>query len=1162
MNIELTVDTRRIVHNSWTYENYGTADLLTVQGVTLTNLPASKSKTGSAFYQTARTKCFDIPVTYEIWIKFDVYVTNLSQRWRAYNDKGGSTNNKVDGICSQSDGTLSLFCYSESSIHQCTGAITKDTLQTYSLHMISGNPGLLRVDIEGSSYTEAHASRNINNGEPLNNIYLQSDGEGTFFSNVFITNGLRLEFDVKREVIFSVEFTVDVVKETGNNEYFASRANALKVWLPFDTSPTEDLYGNMWRTYGTPAIQDSELYLDGAKSYLKATSTITIELGTSPFTVCCWFSTTKSDANVLWRLGDYCVYISGGKLLWTDDQANLKGVTLQTNVADGEKHYLEVAFAIKKLSSARVANQVVFFLDGTQIARIDYSTSTYKVYYYTPYTANLTAYVGTSSGAVSFTGTLDEFQIYDGILLHTEDFTPPSAEYYAALLAALSSIPVNFLAETQRLIQNKVTATFLATRYVVTSTPWKYYSHGAADDLLICGTTVTDLPKTQSRTGTAYSQSLREKSFNIPPSNEIWLKFDFYNKGIVFAGNEQEYFIRCGIATLMSNLAFYGYEGNGLLGRYDVLKSDTLQTILLHLKAGTTDGIIEAWIDGEFVARHTGNVNGVVQGLFPATALDNISLQGARYSNIMVSNVQIGFEEGYCEITADLERVIKTHEIISIHCDTERRLPHKLTITPIDAPPEQIDTTGVQSISIDLAAQQLTDQLSFTWIHPAEIMEQIRGQYLDYKFDMRVKDITKIGVLRTCYCCSDIDELLYTQVQIGIKIPSVPMTTEEAEIWRALENAWYLEYFGVPKYLDDVDSEILSQIQTILSSAAKKFEVLAKIFGKCWVVQFEDFSSTVFFGRGVAYTFGDMIRELFGWTSRVPNLLINCYLRGDTLYAVQRGHEANVIDLTATKHTMPVVRENLMRLAWGSDADSYTITTTEPVYTPDEELEADNAAQNTPMTDEAITNKYDDDNLVTQTTIRDDETTTVIDYEYTTTASGRKLLVREITKVTDNDTGDTVEEREVIHEPLADSRSGQGLSVARDEDGETTASVVGQKPFTDKPTPWAKHVHMNGKWYTLTGEQEKEVTINGHALVDTSLPVTDFATKKKFSDAINWLNRKTQEVVSMDVYDFPHVIDFNDRIIFNGAVYFLESNTVTKTPRIVNKQSVRFVRWY
>lgn len=103
---------------------------------------------------------------------------------------------------------------------------------------------------------------------------------------------------------------------------------------------------------------------------------------------------------------------------------------------------------------------------------------------------------------------------------------------------------------------------------------------------------------------------------------------------------------------------------------------------------------------------------------------------------------------------------------------------------------------------------------------------------------------------------------------------------------------------------------------------------------------------------------------------------------------------------------------------------------------------------------------------------------------------------------------------------------------------------------------------MNGKWYTLTGEQEKEVTINGHALVDTSLPVTDFATKKNFSDAINWLNRKTQETISMDVYDFPHVIDFNDRIIFNGAEYFLESNTVTKTPRIVNKQSVRFVRWY
>lgn len=498
---------------------------------------------------------------------------------------------------------------------------------------------------------------------------------------------------------------------------------------------------------------------------------------------------------------------------------------------------------------------------------------------------------------------------------------------------------------------------------------------------------------------------------------------------------------------------------------------------------------------------------------------------------------------------------------INFPSDIMLQVAHRLISAPINSAGQLAETSGVQSIQIDLSAQQLTDRLSFTWTHPTKMFEQVRGQYLDYKFDMRIEDTTKIGILTTCHCCSGVDELLYMQAKTGVTPPRGLMTVEEATAWRAQENSWYLEYFGVPKYVDEVNPEMLSRISDTLKSAAKKVEVLARIFNKNWVILFEDFHSLVFFGRGISRTFGDMIRELFGWTSRAPNLMINCYIRGDTVYAIQRGHEANVIDLTGTKHTLPVVGEKLMRLAWGNDETSYTITTTEPVYTPDEELDANDAAKAEPMNDNSINNEYGDDNLVKRTTIRNDETTTVIDYEYQTASNGRKYLYKESTTVTDN-TGETIEEREVIHEPLAGGSSGQELSIAKDDSGETTASVVGQKPFTEKPTPWAKHAYMNGKWNTLTDVQKKEVTIRGTALVDTSLPVTDFATKKKFSDAINWLNRKTQETISMDVYDYPHVIDFNDRIIFNGNVYFLESNTVVKTPRIVNKQSVRFVRWY
>ena len=1190
---------------TWRYENAGTSTLLKVTANDLTNLPVTKSKTRIAFWQNQYAGIFDIPAERDIWIKFDMYYGGAD--WRIYSGTGYGTNGV--GI---EDGEVAF--YLEGSVIRwapISDIISRGEVKTFLLHLSLDEEGLAEeLWIDGVKYSREE-NIYVRDTENFGDLYFQSDDSTTFFSNVIISNrriGLGenvLGYNLTQAATFDTERQLETIGTIVKPKFDTERRIATGI------------NREACLTFPSGAI-----ILDAPTPNGAAVFTIEVAVATTSENgvIVCYPAAGKYiDFDIYLSSGEPCVYykadgalatgLSGGKIhriavvSYEDQSAEmyLDGVSVEH--LDGRGFYLSSVdfkvgssqinfYELRIWSTARTAEEIFSRIRGDEEG---------LVAWYLPEEGGLRDH------SVNLRTTRNE----DGTPIYSATFPPQKFDLEWIFKAPFP-----------------VSATFDVQREVVRY--WRYYNLGSEIYLLTQGTRIDNLPADKSKTGIAFYQTAKEKCFDIPASNDLWIKFDVYTTDLAtrwraFCTGDCLFGVR---SYDDGALGVFVYKTSTQLLVYDVIKEGELQTILMHITGASVEvwvdgggsnsyqngrGSAKLWIDGDY------SYNRDTDNTIYFASLGDFYLQSdgenTFFSNVIISDRQIGFDEGAqrftCEtertigvsgdLTADLVRevlapvrILKAVDLQRVvckqtvfnadiaallinklefdterlplryelfHCDLKRQLPHKLTITPIDVP-EQIDTTGVQSISIDLAAQQLTDQLSFTWIHPAEIMQQIRGQYLDYKFDMRVEDITEIGVLRTCHCCSDIDELLYTQAQIGIKIPSVPMTTEEAEIWRALENAWYLEYFGVPKYLDDVDSEILSQIQTILSSAAKKFEVLAKIFGKCWVVQFEDFSSTVFFGRGVAYTFGDMIRELFGWTSRVPNLLINCYLRGDTLYAVQRGHEANVIDLTGTKHTMPVVRKNLMRLAWGSDADSYTITATEPVYTPDEELEADNAAQNAPMTDEAITNKYDDDNLVTQTTIRDEETTTVIDYEYTTTASGRKLLVREITKVTDNDTGDTVEEREVIHEPLADSRSGQGLSVARDEDGETTASVVGQKPFTDKPTPWAKHVHMNGKWYTLTGEQEKEVTINGHALVDTSLPVTDFATKKNFSDAINWLNRKTQETISMDVYDFPHVIDFNDRIIFNGAEYFLESNTVTKTPRIVNKQSVRFVRWY
>ena len=181
----------------WRYDNWGTADLLSVTGMTLTNLPADKSVTSEAFYQTAQIKCFDLPATAEIWLKFDVYF-NGSNRWRAYN--GGA--NGVTGITAQTDGEITYFTNAVNNVHAATNAAKKNHVQTVILHMISGSSsGVVEAWVDGSkihTYTG-----DVNHGEEFADIYLQSDGSGTFFSNVIISN-TEIGLDENSVVPFSV----------------------------------------------------------------------------------------------------------------------------------------------------------------------------------------------------------------------------------------------------------------------------------------------------------------------------------------------------------------------------------------------------------------------------------------------------------------------------------------------------------------------------------------------------------------------------------------------------------------------------------------------------------------------------------------------------------------------------------------------------------------------------------------------------------------------------------------------------------------------------------------------------------------------------------------------------------------------------------------------
>lgn len=88
-------------------------------------------------------------------------------------------------------------------------------------------------------------------------------------------------------------------------------------------------------------------------------------------------------------------------------------------------------------------------------------------------------------------------------------------------------------------------------------------------------------------------------------------------------------------------------------------------------------------------------------------------------------------------------------------------------------------------------------------------------------------------------------------------------------------------------------------------------------------------------------------------------------------------------------------------------------------------------------------------------------------------------------------------------------------------------------------------------------------------IANTTFPVKDYGNLKKLTEEIYWMNRKTQERVSITlvtpvVHGVPklnHVVDFTERVRLDGNEYFLVSNQLTYKPREL-LQKLELVRWY
>ena len=464
-------------------------------------------------------------------------------------------------------------------------------------------------------------------------------------------------------------------------------------------------------------------------------------------------------------------------------------------------------------------------------------------------------------------------------------------------------------------------------------------------------------------------------------------------------------------------------------------------------------------------------------------------------------------------LSADTSRQVLAAEVVAT--DTSRQMAFIMSNT--SASTEPTACFGLQSINISLQAQSLSESFSIGTSQPIEVLDAIQGAVLDYTYSYIAEQVQWQGIIREVKGMVDVDQTLYT-----------PFTYDKGG-----------------------------------KMASNHAERIADALGKHLDAHFDDFQpSSDMSGAGATYQ--NIISTFFGWSSRVPRRLINAYIRNDTLHIIQRGQEPNTIDITDTQHTVPTYAHKIIRSVWSGSGNGsahsddggidlgpmyFTGTISGPhgsmSYVNGLLAEETHDGNSTSYSYTDVESGYMTGKVTTNT----DGSTVSTVYNYAGVI-GNKYLESEVehTRQPDEKLGDKETEKITYHRCLGNGWWETTVYL----DGVYQGASLGQGVPGSKASRYVREeaMHFAGRPSGGSG-----------ILVDTEFPVVGTAFLESLTNEIEDFNRCIEEKTSMVIYNYGHLIDFTDKIIFAGLEYHLESNEYSKDPR-AEKQSITLVRWF
>ena len=485
---------------------------------------------------------------------------------------------------------------------------------------------------------------------------------------------------------------------------------------------------------------------------------------------------------------------------------------------------------------------------------------------------------------------------------------------------------------------------------------------------------------------------------------------------------------------------------------------------------------------------------------------------------------------GRCDVALGdtKRRLIRQSRILA---DTRIEIPHTLTYA-------EFRERGIRSFSVTLGELSLSDNIQLETVQPLSVGASIQGRVMDYDFRFLVEETSQRGIVQSVKGTYSKDTLLYTPIHI------------------------YVERAKVSRYAAETAAALGLQLHRLT----------------------DDFTPSQNF-EGSGMTYHDFISALFGWTAKLPQRQINVFIRGDTLHIIQRGMEESVVDITNWPHAQPTIERKLLRSVWHSSHNDSTGAHNEEDTAPIPFTgtisfkEISRTYSNGFLVRETNENgystySYDGEYLAEKRTHNVDGSTSRTDYAYASTGRDVYLFkewertteaVHDGKKHTEYDWEDWSNEkgteRITYHAPLGYGWYATTVYV----DGVLEGSSLSQ----GKPGGKASQFTVEQSNLSLGASYASDDELPYSSLIDTEFPVVGADYLRVLTREIEWLNRKTQETVTVEIRarirsgipDIDHIVDFTERIRFEGHEYFLQSNTVELTPRLL-RQTIKMVRWY